>query len=316
MRRSVITNALPIDVPPLDDHRLVLRGAAQYDLGCRPCHGGARGDAPLIPRHMEPQPRALAVHASDWRPRELYYIVRHGMKFTGMPAWPAQRRDDEIWSIVAFLRRLPDLDRDEYARLTRGDLNEVLAFDTGTTRAPRIVGESCTRCHGADGGGRGGAFPRLAGQRAQYLDLALRAYATGARSSGVMGAVAATLSSAARDEAVRYYAALPQPAPDPGLVPRAARISRGEIIATRGVDDEVPACVECHGPSQLPKHDAYPRLAGQYADYLAAQLRLLRLRARGGSEYVHLMHAFVDELTDQQIEDVSAYFASRSEPLP
>ena len=43
--------------------------------------------------HSTP-PRALSAHAPDWRPRELFYIVKHGMKFTGMPAWPADGRDD------------------------------------------------------------------------------------------------------------------------------------------------------------------------------------------------------------------------------
>jgi hypothetical protein len=43
------------------------------------------------------------------QPDELFYIVKHGIKFTGMPAWPAQQRDDERWAMVAFLRRLPDL---------------------------------------------------------------------------------------------------------------------------------------------------------------------------------------------------------------
>jgi cytochrome c553 len=74
----------------------------------------------------------------------------------------------------------------------------------------------------------------------------------------------------------------------------------------------VPACLECHGPAAAPKNPAYPKLAGQHADYLRGQLRLMRSRQRGGSEYIELMHTFVDRLTDQQIDDVTAYFAARS----
>jgi cytochrome c553 len=308
MRRSIVTNATPIETPPLDDLKSVVRGAGHYDVGCRPCHGGAEGDTPRVPRHMEPPPRALRVHAADWRDRELYYIVRHGMKFTGMPAWPAQQRDDEVWDMVAFVRRLPGLSREEYARLTRGDPDEPLDLGTADVEPPRIVIESCARCHGTDGDGRGGAFPRLAGQRAEYLEDALRAYAGGGRYSGIMGTVAASLTSDARDEAVRHYASL---APATPAVPRdSARVTQGQMIATRGIGDRIPACVECHGPAATPKNPAYPRLAGQYPDYLARQLRLFQQRRRGGSEYVHLMHAFVDRLTREQIEDVALYFGS------
>ena len=73
---------------------------------------------------------------------------------------------------------------------------------------------------------------------------------------------------------------------------------------------DVPACTECHGLSSPQKNDAYPILAGQHRDYLAQQLRLLQERRRGGSEYVHLMHSFVDRLTSDQLQDVAAYYAS------
>jgi cytochrome c553 len=89
---------------------------------------------------------------------------------------------------------------------------------------------------------------------------------------------------------------------------------RGERIATGGIDvTMIPACVECHGPAASPKNPAYPRLAGQHADYLRAQLRLMQRRQRGGSEYVELMHEFIDRLSDEQIDDVTAYFASLSD---
>src|SRR5690606_14567437 len=85
MQRSVVTNALLIAAPPLDDPALAWRGASHYDLACRACHGGADGMLPVIPANIVPPPRPLARHARDWRPRELFYIVKHGMKFTGMP---------------------------------------------------------------------------------------------------------------------------------------------------------------------------------------------------------------------------------------
>jgi cytochrome c553 len=304
--RSIATHALGIDAPPLDNPLLVLRGAGYYDLGCRPCHGGAGGNVPRVGEYMLPPPPDLTVRVQTRRDAELFYVVRHGIKLTGMPAWPTVNREDEVWAMVAFLRRLPRLGDEEYQRLTRGEDARPFAL-TPPAAPPEVVTEICARCHGADGDGRG-AFPRLAGQRAEYLDRALRAYAAGRRHSGVMGPVASALTADARSAAAAYYAALP--ATTPGQPTDDARITRGQRLATMGDPSRsVPACVECHAPAAA-KNPAYPILAGQYADYLALQLSLLQRRARGGSEYVHLMHSFVDRLTAGQIQDVAAYFAN------
>jgi cytochrome c553 len=129
-----------------------------------------------------------------------------------------------------------------------------------------------------------------------------------------MGPIAASMRSAGWEEAVRYYASLPAAARGGDVVSSSAA-ARGGEIATRGIPRrDVPPCAECHGPSSVPKSDAYPILAGQHADYLAGQLRLLQNRQRGGSEYVHLMHSFVDRLTSDQIQDVAAYYASIVSP--
>ena len=62
-------------------------------------------------REMLPPPPDLSKAAPQWKERELFWIVKNGLKYTGMPAWPSRQRDDEVWAVVAFLRRLPDLDR-------------------------------------------------------------------------------------------------------------------------------------------------------------------------------------------------------------
>src|SRR5690606_28499476 len=109
----------------------------------------------------------------------------------------------------------------------------------------------CARCHGADGAGRGtGAFPRLAGQRPDYLFASLRAYAGRSRASGVMQPVAEALSEAQMLALAEYYSlqsvALPQPS-----VPRSTddseAIERGRQLAAAG-DAKVPSCQQCHGP--------------------------------------------------------------------
>ncbi|MFN2428348.1 MAG: cytochrome c, partial [Candidatus Binatia bacterium] len=73
---------------------------------------------PRIAAAMTPKPPDLRTVALTFDPEELFYIVKHGIKFTGMPAWPALERDDEVWAVVAFLRMLPTLDPGEYLELT------------------------------------------------------------------------------------------------------------------------------------------------------------------------------------------------------
>src|SRR5690606_1964233 len=150
---------------------------------------------------MTPPPPELSRTVEKWDPEELFYIVKHGIKFTGMPAWPSLERDDEVWAMVAFLLRLPGLDGVSYRALVEGEASterrspavgegsEVppIAGLVAPSNVPETVASTCGRCHGIDGNGRGtGAFPRLAGQRPNYLVAALEAYANGRRHSGIM----------------------------------------------------------------------------------------------------------------------------------
>src|SRR5687768_9815571 len=106
-----------------------------------------------------------------------------------MPAWPAQQRDDEVWAIVAFLRRMPRLGPGDFRRLADG--RDDAARFAAAGDAPPAVRDVCARCHGEDGTGRvPGAFPSLAGQRAEYLYQSLRAFANRRRISGTMTEVA------------------------------------------------------------------------------------------------------------------------------
>ena len=74
---------------------------------------------------MTPPPPFLPEKVPQWQPHELFWIVRHGVKFTGMPAWPALGRTDEVWAMVAFLRRLPEMEPEAYRALATGDPAEA-----------------------------------------------------------------------------------------------------------------------------------------------------------------------------------------------
>ena len=109
MRSAVRTYALAVEVPDELPRYAIQPAAGHFARGCAICHG-----APGEPRSptvhlMLPQPPDLAGKVGEWTDAELFRIVKHGVRFTGMPAWPTQQRDDEIWAMVAFLRELPNL---------------------------------------------------------------------------------------------------------------------------------------------------------------------------------------------------------------
>lgn len=317
MRRAVSTQSMGIKVPPLDDPALVLKGAGHYETGCVTCHGAPGRNRSLIAQRMTPQPPRLPPRIRHWEPRELFWIVRNGVKYTAMPAWPARQRDDEVWAMVAFLQALPDMSAERYQRL-------ALGTGTGTGTQPatadrqRSPGDplapvlaDCDRCHGADGGGREeGVFPRLAGQSEAYLLGTLQAYASGERHSGIMQPIAAGLEPPMLALLARHFAELPAPATatDPAAP---AALERGRKLAERGVPERgVPSCAHCHGPKSSPRNPMYPDIAGQYAGYLKQQLQLFTSGTRGGSEYAHVMHSAAQRLTLEQMQDLADYYAS------
>ncbi|MCB9542367.1 MAG: c-type cytochrome [Myxococcales bacterium] len=201
--RSVATHSLGVEPPvALDDPALILRGAGHYEGGCRWCHGAPGRPQPAVGQAMLPPPTDLPPFARDEPPAQLYRVIHDGIKFTGMPGWPAKDRGDEVWALVAFVKALPGMSADDYDRLVWGR-------EAAPAGAPAVVAVACARCHGFDGRGRmAGAFPRLAGQREPYLVGALEAYASGARPSGVMGPIAVALRGDDLRAAARYYAGL------------------------------------------------------------------------------------------------------------
>jgi len=155
-----------------------------------------------------------------------------------------------------------------------------------------------------------GAFPRLDGQRLEYLSASLLAYADGTRHSGIMEPLSAHLGADNMRQIAEYYSGLPSHVPAPNAMADAGAVERGRLLATNGDPGRlVPACRECHGPG-VTRNAHYPRLTGQYADYIVQQLRLFRSHGRGGTEYLHIMMKVAGQLTEEQMHDVAQYYAS------
>ncbi|MBU8536591.1 c-type cytochrome [Falsiroseomonas tokyonensis] len=172
---------------------------------------------------------------------------------------------------------------------------------------------ACFACHGFDGAGQAAAgFPALAGQSAEYLHEQLERYASGARPNPIMQPIAAAMTPDQRRDVSVYYAAQPpqasagaRPQGDPALLQHG-----GNLSAIGSAERGVQACQNCHGPGGIGLWPNYPRLAGQPADYLAAQLRAWKQGERPGDEPYNFMANIAARLTEDDIRAVSLYFAS------
>jgi mono/diheme cytochrome c family protein len=115
MRYSVKLRSRSIDVPSLSP-TAVVEGGRLYRDQCVRCHG-APGVAPdAFALGMMPPAANLAQAAQDWSPAELYWAIKHGIKMTAMPAWEYRLSDAELWAVVAFVTRLPEISPAEYAQ--------------------------------------------------------------------------------------------------------------------------------------------------------------------------------------------------------
>jgi cytochrome c553 len=162
----------------------------------------------------------------------------------------------------------------------------------------------CAACHGADGNSPAPTFPKLAQQHPQYLVKQLQEFKSGKRANAIMQGFASTLS----DEDMKNLAyfistkkAVGGAASDKTLVSLGERIYRGGIA-----DRQVPACAGCHSPNGAGIPAQYPRLAGQWADYVVAQLVAFRDGVRGNSAQ---MTGVAAKMNDREMKAVADYIA-------
>ena len=115
--RSIEVQAAGISVPQgLDDPAKVLIGTEHFAAHCAVCHGAPGVPKGDIARGLNPQPLDLTHSASHYSPSELFWIVKHGIRMTGMPSW-GYHSDEELWATVSFLKKLPGMTEQDYAKL-------------------------------------------------------------------------------------------------------------------------------------------------------------------------------------------------------
>ncbi|MDR5880514.1 MULTISPECIES: cytochrome c [unclassified Caballeronia] len=113
--RSIDAHSKDIVPPNLNSPDLILKGAGQYAAMCVTCHlaPGVK-DSELAPG-LYPQPPELAKSQLD--PRSAFWVIKHGLKMSAMPAWGKTHDDETIWSMVAFVNKLPSMSAQEYKEM-------------------------------------------------------------------------------------------------------------------------------------------------------------------------------------------------------
>ena len=111
--RTIAVRAKEIQVPPLDDPHLIAKGARDYSEMCTPCHLAPGDKESELREGLYPKPPDLTLHI-EASPAEMFWVIKHGIKMTAMPAWGLTHDDARLWNIVAFLRKLPELTPEQY----------------------------------------------------------------------------------------------------------------------------------------------------------------------------------------------------------
>lgn len=350
-KRSTAHHAAGVTIPAdFGTPAMIAKGGAYYGTACAHCHGGPGLGQNPVALSMTPRPQYLMHEVGTFSDRELFWIVKHGVKYSGMPAYPAQDREDEMWSVVSFLRALPRLTTAQYRRLAYGDApgtpdgvgvaalgdtfrqasyvlphSDEPPVDSYAYRHPSIgfdsfsidgdVVKTCARCHTARGtGADGGAIPNIAILAPDYFRMALGRYANGGRHSGFMQAVATQLDDRQMASLATYYTAQPRRRSDTATG-TARELALGQRIAVVGIPARgIGACAGCHDVTRAARR-AFPAIDGQHRAYLAGRLRQFRVApAAGGGG--NPMIAIAHKLQDREIDALAAFYAARSPAAP
>lgn len=144
--RSIHVRSKDINVPNLNDPQLILTGAGQYAAMCTCCHlKPGMKDSEIRPG-LYPQPPDLTQIKVD--PRAAFWVIKHGIKMSAMPAWGGSHDDATIWSMVAFLQQLPNMTPAQYKDIVaKAPPDDDMDMDASDSHSNHSSGHA----HGAGG---------------------------------------------------------------------------------------------------------------------------------------------------------------------
>jgi mono/diheme cytochrome c family protein len=112
--RAIASHSRNIEPPPdLDNRRRIAAGAGLYAEMCTGCHLGPGVERSELSQGLYPAAPELA-RGADLTPAQQFWIIKHGVKFTAMPAWGKTHNDELIWDMVAFIGQLPKMSPEQY----------------------------------------------------------------------------------------------------------------------------------------------------------------------------------------------------------
>jgi mono/diheme cytochrome c family protein len=136
-KNSILARSENIVVPAHTDERSIAAGGKEFDQMCAYCHG-APGKKPFeAAGDMNPSPPDLGEVVPKRTPAALFWVIKHGIRMTGMPAWGPTHSDERLWRLVAFLQRLPELSPESYKQLIANapDIGHEHAHNQGSSTA-------------------------------------------------------------------------------------------------------------------------------------------------------------------------------------
>jgi mono/diheme cytochrome c family protein len=116
MERSVTMRSSSIVAPDSFSDAQVKAGSNEFRAMCAGCHGAPGRMRSAAGKGLRPRAPDLALAANDWTNADLFWIIKNGVKMTGMPAFGPTHDDQTLWNIVAFVRQLPSMTAEQYQR--------------------------------------------------------------------------------------------------------------------------------------------------------------------------------------------------------
>jgi mono/diheme cytochrome c family protein len=137
LEKSIERRVGEVGDPVSRDPGAAARGLLHYRENCLPCHGAPGVDAAEFQEGMNPSPPGIDAdvvqHESD---AELFWVIKNGIRMTGMPAFGVNHKDDEIRDIVAFVRHVPQLTDAEREALKAPAVGEEHHHDAAPPASP------------------------------------------------------------------------------------------------------------------------------------------------------------------------------------
>jgi len=290
-------------LPDTADTSQLAAGEQLFGRYCSVCHGQAAVGGGVIPD----------LRKSPYLPVDAWYdiILDGALHLNGMAAFAPVLDRAQTAAIRAYVVHRAVVDHTAAPQSGPPDLNRgaVIAAQGSAAGAP-----ACARCHAFNGASDGsGAFPRIAGQSAYYLAEQLYSFRSKLRQNAIMSPIAGALSAEEISDVAAYFAASNAPLLPLAKTDNVALLSRAKELAITGNPAKgVPGCATCHGTDGAGQSPSIPYLGGQYAHYIAFELKMWQRGYRTNS--ADAMVLFAKQLDEQDIAALAAYYQQLGMP--